>query len=167
MSGSALDWVTAISSAVSALGVIAAVVLLRPQLRELRSNAHDRERAIARRVSAWAEKRNDEGRRIVAHNGSEQPVWDVRLWLISGVPLGDETEPPWDRTPSARRAVLAPHDDLRHLIPAASLSSQRSTTRPAVEVVFRDESEAWWWRDAGGRLVKLTPHHMRGRNGPP
>jgi hypothetical protein len=168
VTASALDWVSAISSVISALGVAVAIVLLFPQLREFRSNAAERERSVAVKVTAWAEKRDDKGRWIVAHNASDRPVYEVRLWLIRGDPVPEqESEPPWNRRPTAQRAVLTPHDDLRYRISAAAMRTAAPLTRPPVEIVFRDDSERWWWRDAMGRLVRLSREQMRGQGVPP
>ncbi len=164
---SALDWVSAVSSAVTAVGVVGGLVLLRPQLRELRSQAIERDRSVAVRVTAWAERRDDQGRMIVAHNASDQPVRDVRLWLLRGLVPEQESKPPWDRHLTARRTVLAPHDELRHHIPVAAMLGTAPRERPPVEIVFRDESGRWWWRDGMGRLVRLNREHMRGQDQPP
>ena len=166
--GDALDWVTAIASVMSSIGVLAALVLLRPQLQEFRANAMDRERAVAMKVTAWAEKRSPEGRWIVAHNASSQPIRDIRLWLVPGGEVPDEeSEPPWDRRPTTRRAVLAPHDELRYLIPNEAMRGPAPSQRPPVEIVFREDSGRLWWRDAMGRLVSLSRRHMRGQDNLP
>lgn len=158
MAASLTDWLSAVGSLVAAAGALGAlvigVVLLRPQLSDFRSRRSEAEQAQAATITAWSERLAPEGRWLVAHNGSDSPVFDVRLWLITGDPPEHEDAPP-QRAPSAARAVLTPHDELRYLIDANRLKPPPAT-RPPVEVAFRDIAGREWWRDAMGRLKKLS-----------
>jgi hypothetical protein len=114
-----------------------------------------RERAHAEKVSAWADKRTDEGRRVLARNGSEQVVRDVNLWLITRhAPAAGEEAP--QRDPTARRAVLEPGETFEHLIPATAMKGASPKERPSVVLAFRDADGREWLRTADDHLVRIN-----------
>ena len=122
----------------------------RESAREREENRRARERAQAEKVSAWAEKRTDEGRLVVARNASDQLVRDVRLWLVRpGDSVGVGTVP--DREPTARRAVLEPHDSLEYLV---RTTRPAPAARPPVVMAFDDGEGRSWLRNADGQLTR-------------
>jgi hypothetical protein len=115
------------------------------------------DRSEASKVSAWAERRTEEGRWLVVHNGSAEPMYSCTLWLITprmppraagGLPSTD-----WH---SAFTSVIPPQHDYRYLVPADRLQGSGLRRRPPVEIIFRDSHSQWWWRKADGAMEQLT-----------
>jgi hypothetical protein len=158
---SATDWTTAVAALVAALGGVGAfavaLIALRPQLSELRSVKRERETAQARRITAFAERRDERGRCLVVHNGSDEPIYECGLWLITAHLSDHESGmPPTDLHPTVFTHVVTPHDDFRYQIPVERLKGSAPSRRPPVEVVFCDANQRWWWRSESGRLRRLN-----------
>ena len=161
LASSATDWVGAAGALVAAVGGIGAFAVaawvLRPQLGEYRAQQKERESRQARLVSAWPMSRQTEadGRVLVIRNSSDQPIYKCLLWLVTLSSPRDDTEiPPFELRPSAWTTVLAPHDDFRYEL-ESTRGSSRPRHRPAVELMFRDDSGLSWWRDQWGKLSRL------------
>jgi len=114
-------------------------------------------RPEALRVSAWAEPRTEEGRWLVAHNGSDEPVYSCTLWLISPrmPPRAPGGLPPtgWH---SAFTSLIRPQHDYRYLVPADRLQGSGLRRLPRVEIIFRDSRSQWWWRKEDSAIQQLT-----------
>lgn len=113
-----------------------------------------KERAQAERVSAWAGKRTDEGRRVFVHNASEQIVRDVRAWLVTPIPQSPAEDALPDRAPATQRAVLEPGGTLEHLISASSMRGPAPIKRPSVILAFGDADGRQWIRTDDSRLLR-------------
>jgi hypothetical protein len=123
----------------------------------------DRKAREASKVSAWAERRTEEGRWLVVHNGSDEPMYSCTLWLITPrmPPRAAGGLPPTDWR-SAFTNVIPPQHDYRHLIPADRLQGSGLKQRPPVEIIFRDSRNQLWWRKGDGAIEQLTPE--QGKN---
>src|SRR5438067_12888600 len=64
-------------------GLIVGVLGVVFGLRQRKEAARLRERAQAEKISAWAERRTEEGRRVIVKNPTDQIVRDVRVWLVT------------------------------------------------------------------------------------
>jgi hypothetical protein len=146
-----------IGAVVGVVGMIVGVAGFLSAMHARRDAAHDREeaerlreQAQAEKVNAWAEKRTAEGRLVVARNTSDQPVRDVKIWLVT-----PDTPAPFgavpDRDPATRRAVLEPNDTLEHLI---RTTRPAPAERPPVFLTFTDAEGRRWLRNADGRLTR-------------
>jgi TIR domain len=114
-------------------------------------------RSEASRVNAWADRRTEEGRWLVVHNGSDEPMYSCTLWLITPrmPPRAAGGLPPTDWH-SAFTSVIPPQHDYRYLVPADRLQGSGLRMRPPVEIIFRDSHSKWWWRKADGVTEQLT-----------
>jgi hypothetical protein len=113
------------------------------------------DRAAASKVSAWAERRTEEGRLLVAHNGSDESMYSCTLWLVTPRMRARAAGglPPTDRR-SAFTSIIRPGKDFRYLVRALKGPPPRKV--PPVEIVFRDGQGQWWWRNQDGVLAELT-----------
>jgi hypothetical protein len=141
-------------------GVAVAEGSLAQQIADARQRALEAERSQAMQVTAWSQKRlsDVDDRRIVARNGSDNPVFDVKLWLILEDPPPQDEQSPPETSPSARTAVVGPRDEFMHPIPTTAL---RVPYRPPVEISFRDAQGLGWWRDAMGRVRRRPDSDQR------
>jgi hypothetical protein len=136
---------------------------LAQQVADAKQRVLDAERAQAVQVTAWSQKRmsDEDDRRIVARNGSDNPVFDVRLWLIlTDPPPIDEKSPPDNSQTSARTAVVGPRDEFVYAIKS---KAPRLDHRPPVEITFLDAQGLGWWRDAMGQLHRRPEGDRRQR----
>lgn len=144
-----LDYLSAVSSLVAALGAIGALyVAAKVAIKELARHhldAEDRrrrdERGQAEAVTAWAVPRVDreaEGgnpmRNGSVRNASDQAVYDVTI--------------PWRSGPPTVVGVLPPQSTRFINGPGALLSAA------AFPVRFRDAAGRWWLRTAEGELSR-------------
>jgi hypothetical protein len=178
LASSASDWLSAGSEAVSALVAVVvlliAVVTLRPQLHDLRDQRSEREtrqrEAAARQarlISAWtmARRRQADGRVVVVHNASDQPIHRCLLWQIKESASGGNTLAEFlSRTPSAWTSIVAPHDEYRYEL-KSSRNKVRPARRPAVVVAFQDEENRSWWRDRNGVLAEVPQDQVQAYTG--
>jgi hypothetical protein len=114
-------------------------------------------RSEASKVTTWAERRAEEGRWLVVHNGSDEPISSCTLWLITPriPPRATGGLPPTDWN-SAFTSVIPPQCDYRYLVRAGRLRGSGLARRPPVEIIFRDSQNQWWWRKADGAIEQLT-----------
>jgi hypothetical protein len=148
LASSTTDWL-------AALGAVGAVILgafgLVPQWRERRSKAIRDRQSQAVLVTAWAEPRRtaNEPRVIVARNASDEPVYDVQVWLVTSPMTPSDLQ---GREVSAKRTLLKAHDDLTHAI---ATNRPPPNVPPRVILTFRDARKQSWWRDFDGVLHQL------------
>jgi hypothetical protein len=162
------DWLTAGAALVAAIAAagafFVALAALRPQMSDFRMRRVEAERLRAEaerlqasRVTAWAERRTDEGRWLVVRNANDEPIFDCYVWLIvdpQRQPVNKDG-PTLTLHPNAWRTVVTPNDEFRYLVPAAAMRGRAPKQRPPVEVVFRDSRGRWWWRDRHGALLDI------------
>jgi hypothetical protein len=174
VASSASDWVSAVSESVSAVAaalvLLFAFVTLRPQLRDLQGQRAERETRQkeaearqARLISAWPRARRSpaEGRVVVVHNGSDQPIHRCLVWLITtGVPDPDTLAELLGRRPSAWTSIVAPHDEYRYEL-KSSRGKPRPLRRPDIVVAFQDEENRSWWRNRNGVLAPIRPDQVK------
>ena len=163
------DWLAAAAALVSAgtalIGLLFTRRQLLAQLADVRSRLQETRSAQAGAITAWAERREDNPdgkhtRTVVAHNGSESPVYQVRVWLYSEQ-RGDARNAmgPPARDPTARRAVPVPGDPLRYPVP---VDSSAPSDRPPVAMTFHDANGRGWFRRFTGGVVELAPEASSG-----
>jgi hypothetical protein len=142
-----------ISAAVGVIGLIIGAIGLVAARNARKEATRLREREQAGKISAWARKRTDEGRVVIAMNASDSPVRNVRVWLVTpSTPAPDDGVP--DRDPTAQRAVLEPDAPLEHEIPSSAMRGSAPAERPSVVLAFRDADGRDWIRAANGVLSR-------------
>lgn len=140
-----------IGAIVAGLGRVLALIQFLLGRRDRNDAKSLRERAQAEQVQAWARKRTGDERVVVACNGSDRLVRNVRVWLVT-----PDRQAPLDEVPSdassTHRAVLEPGDDLEYTI--RNLQTPAPVARPDVVVAFRDFDGSEWLRTADDRLIR-------------
>lgn len=164
--GTIPDWLAAFGT-LAAFGV--ALTLLAKELAERREYLEDRRRDQAGRVAAWPELEIQSGQPsryvIVLRNGSEEPVYDVKVTLVAkDSPFASDPESVRNEDGSFKEAgpislseeILPPGEPVRYPIPSGLLP--HAYTSPGLS--FTDSRDRRWKRYPKGRLEEP------GRSGP-
>jgi hypothetical protein len=130
---------------VSAVGTVSAFTAT---FYVIRRDASVRREAQASKVAVYRERAeminppNDRSRyRVVIHNVSDQPLYDVVLWLVRDGKLVDSV---------TRDDVVMPDETTSYL-------AGDETVFEVTDATFRDNSGRVWRRDIEGRLTSIDP----------
>lgn len=149
MSALTIDWgdVPTWVGAITTLGaLIAAAVLVRFELRRDHREVDRLERAEqADKVAAWFD---DQSARILVRNGSSLPIYNVRVWVISGAP-GDEL---------IEVDGAVPPGDMPLAVPRGAMGA---LSEIGLRLRFTDAAGRSWQRWFDGTLRRLPDVYAR------
>lgn len=144
------------------LGLTGFVLAERDRREHRKKDAEWRQREDARQancVSAWQEHHPSRSTSAavevvaVAHNGSDEPVWDVTVRVEHIAEFGGGEVPDRWATVSVPIGMIPPRErvvrDLRRTPPD-------SYSPAPLEMTFRDNAGAWWRRNEHGVLGELA-----------
>lgn len=163
-----IDWgdVPTWVGAITTLGaLIAAGMVLRVEMRRDRDAAEDRARSEqAMFCAAWPGLTARGGHVVFFRNGSQLPVYDVRITIRNEegrvLEVGDteRIQPPGERTYGWPNEVF----DVDEL--GDRIRDNREQWFP--ECSFTDAAGRVWFRDWKGTLLRATPSHLGAVRGP-
>lgn len=151
----ATDWITAGGTALAfVLAAVFGLMELRHRRRDRKERIEVEKRAQASKVNAWVRanyrERHDPRSDVLAvpvlHNGSGAPVYDMVVFVPSGL---------WQAGPLVwKRGLLLPSDEPESEV-EPEMVDWPAGDRP-LRFTFRDAAGLWWERNDEGLLKELA-----------